>query len=35
MTTKAAVIVWLALLATDRVLAVFHDDPPQFEETRR
>ena len=35
MTTKAVVIVWLALLATDRVLVVFNGEPLQFEEMRR
>jgi hypothetical protein len=35
MTTKAVVIVWLTLLATDRVLDVFHAPQAQHEEMRR
>lgn len=35
MTTKAVVVVWLTLLATDRVLDVFHAPLAQYEETRR
>lgn len=35
MTTKAVVIVWLALLATDRALDVMHHSPQDHQEDRR
>lgn len=35
MTTKAVVIVWLSLLATDRILEAFAPIMAQQEETRR
>jgi len=35
MTTKAVVIIWLSLLATDSAIDIFHSAPAEHQEMRR